>query len=99
MDIRRHQTNLEMPPDTCLLRYVPATPEELIGFNLVFVLPSTRYGALRICSVQLRQSKALWHKYTGLLFLADAAIQQNVAQSRKDVTHRNNNMTSGYFSK
>ena len=31
------KTDPEIPPDTCPLRYVSATPAELISFTLVFV--------------------------------------------------------------
>ena len=54
---------------------------------------------------QLQQSGAFQHKYAGVLFYFwqmpehDAAIQPNLAQSTQEVTHRNNNITSGYFSK
>ena len=43
--------NLAIPPDTCPLRYGPATPADLIGFTVVYLLISTRSAALCICSV------------------------------------------------
>ena len=60
--------------DTCQLRYVSATPAELIGFTLVYVQTSTRCVSV---PSQLLQSGVLQHKYAGLLFLADARAQRS----------------------
>ena len=49
----------------------------LIGFTLVYVLISTRFGVLRICMSQLRQSEALQSRYTRPLFLADAGARRS----------------------
>ena len=44
-------SNGQFPLDVTQLRYVSATPVELIGFTLVYVLIPTRSAALRICSI------------------------------------------------
>ena len=41
----------QFPLDTSLLRYVSATPAELIRLTLVYVSIPTRSAALRICSI------------------------------------------------
>ena len=93
--LQRCKLNPEIIPDACPLDYASTKPVEQIGFTLVYVLTSTRLAALHICSSLLQQSEALWNKYTG----HDAANQLNLATSRQEVMHWNNNMTSGYFSK
>ena len=80
------------PLDTCLLHYVSIMLAELMGFifTLVYVLTTTRSAALRVCSVQLRQSGALRNRYAGFLYIwrrpeHEAAIQLNFAPSRQEV--------------
>ena len=68
------------PLDMCPLHFVSVTPAELIGFTftLVYVLTSSRSAALRVCSVQLRQSGALQNSYTGLLYVWRMSELKNV---------------------
>ena len=88
--------------DTCPLRYVSATPAELIGFTLVCVLTSTRSAAhlLRPSSGSPEPSCTYTQDfYFWRMPEHDAAIQLNLAPSRQEVKQRNNNTTSDYFLK
>ena len=74
------------------LRYVSTMPAERICFTFVNVL--TPPGPLRCISApsQLWQSRALRHRYAGLLFLVEhnAAIQLNLADRKSSAEIRNN---------
>ena len=75
-----------------------------LDFTVVYVLTSTRSGALRICSVP---ALTIWTplKHIRRTYISgkcrshNTAIQPNLAESRQGVTHLKNNITAGYFSK